>query len=188
MKGKGKLIQIIGPPSSGKSTLASQVNGDMKENGLNTVFISEVATDYISEYGVPNEPIDQLTIFYKQANKELMFKNSKDYIICDSSSILNYIYFRKLFTKKLKDKDIANINHLQKEILKQINNIDYIFYVPPILTSNTSDGIRYHNNDEIILLGTLVKSYLDIENIDYIDLTDVPISDRRSYIIDRIIK
>ena len=106
---KGKLIMIMGPPASGKSTLASEVHTELKKRNINSVFVGEAATDYIAEYGVPDSPNDQMVIFYKQLNKDLMFLDSKDYIICDSSSILNYFYFRSLFDSKLSNKDIKEI-------------------------------------------------------------------------------
>ena len=185
---KGKLIQIFGPPASGKSTLASEVHTKLKKMGINSIFVSESCTDYIAEYGVPNSPSDQMIIFYKQLNKEKMFLESKDYIICDSSSILNYFYFRALFGNKLSNKDIASINHVQKEILKNINTIDMVFYVPPINTEETEDGIRFHKKDEISKIGMLIKSYLDLENIKYEDLSDIDIDQRANYIIEYILK
>ena len=48
-----------------------------------------------------------------------MYIGSKEYIVCDSSGILNYFYFRNLFNNKLSNKDIAVINHMQKEKVKQ---------------------------------------------------------------------
>jgi len=100
MNSKGKLIMIIGAPASGKSTLASEVHTELKKRSKNSIFISEVATDFIAEWGIPDTPIDQMVIFYKQLNKEKMFIDSKDFIVCDSSSILNYFYFRQLFDNK----------------------------------------------------------------------------------------
>jgi len=185
---KGKLIMIMGPPASGKSTLASEVHTELKKRNINSVFVGEAATDYIAEYGVPDSPNDQMVIFYKQLNKELMFLDSKDYIICDSSSILNYFYFRSLFGSRLSNKDIASINHLQKEILKHINTIDEIFYVPAMSVGNEDDGIRFHNKNEIEKLGTWIKSYLEIENIKHIDLSDESMEDRVNYIIKSLIK
>jgi len=184
---KGKLIMVMGPPASGKSTLAAEVHTELKKKGINSAFVSEAATDYIAEYGVPNSPSDQMVIFYKQLNREKMFLESKDYIICDSSSILNYFYFRSLFSKKLTNKDIASINHIQKEILKHINTIDMVFYVPPIDT-DTNDGIRFHQGDEIKKLGVLIKSYLEMENITHQDLTTVDMKDRVNHIIKSILK
>jgi predicted ATPase len=183
---RGKLIMIMGAPASGKSTLASELHTELKKMNKNSIFISEVATDFIAEWGIPNSPIDQMVIFYKQLNKELMFLESKDYVICDSSSILNYFYFRQLFPQKLSKKDIASINHLQKEILKHINNIDEIFYVPPMNNNDVNDGIRYHNTEQISKIDRWIKSYLELENIGHVDLSKVGINDRIKFILSKI--
>lgn len=180
-----KLITFIGAPSSGKSTLATMVHSELKRCGKNSIFVGEAATDYIAEYGVPDSPLDQMVIFYKQLNRERMYLGSKDYIVCDSSTLLNYFYFRTLFKQKLSNKDIATINHLQKEILKTINHWSNIFYVPPFL-QNTEDGIRFHNPEQITHLDRCIKSYLDIENIPYTDLSDVDLKDRVQNVISQI--
>ena len=187
MNSKGKLIMVMGPPASGKSTLAAEVHTELKKKGVNSIFVSEAATDYIAEYGTPNTPNDQMIIFYKQLNREKMFLESKDYIICDSSSILNYFYFRTLYPYQLSNKDIASINHMQKEILKHINLVDYIFYVPSMNT-NTEDGIRFHDNNEIKKLERWIKSYLEIENINHTDLSNIDINKRVDFIIKTITK
>ena len=178
---------VMGPPASGKSTLATEVHTELKKKGLNSIFVSEAATDYIAEYGVPDSPQDQMIIFYKQLNREKMFLESKDFIVCDSSSILNYFYFRSLYPNQLSNKDIASINHMQKEILKHINLVDYIFYVPS-LDTETEDGIRFHNSDEIRKLERWIKSYLEIENIRHTDLSKIDINDRVKFIINALIK
>lgn len=187
MSSRGKLIMIIGAPSSGKSTLASEVHTDLKKMGVNSMFVSESATEYIAEYGIPNSPSDQMVIFYKQLNKEKMFLESKSYTICDSSSLLNYFYFRTLFSSKLSNKDIACINHIQKEILKHINNIDMIYYVPPI-DVDVNDGIRFHKTDEINKIGRWIKSYLEMEGIEHKDLSEISIEKRAKFIINNLLK
>ena len=180
-----KLITFLAAPASGKSTLATSVHTELKKLGKNSIFIPEVATDFIAEYGVPNEPIDQLVIFYKQLNKEGMFISSKDYIICDSSGMLNYFYFRRLFKMPLRDKDIAIINHMQKEILKSLNQWSFIFYLP-VMLDNTNDGIRYQDKEEIMQIDRMIKSWLELENIPHIDLSHVKLKDRTDYILDLI--
>ena len=183
---KSKLITIIGAPCSGKSTLATSVHTELKKMGKNSIFIGEVAADYISEYGIPNTPVDQIVIFYKQLNRERMYMESKDFIVCDSSGILNYFYFRGLFKNNLSNKDIAIINHLQKEILKTINQWDHIFYVPPILT-NTEDGIRYQDKNQILKIDRWIKSYLELENIGHEDLESIELDKRTDYILKSIL-
>lgn len=184
---KSKLITIMGAPASGKSTLATGVHTSLKKAGKNSIFISEEATDFIAQYGIPNNPIDQVTIFYKQSNRENMFIGSKDYIVCDSSGILNYFYFRRLFNNPLTDKDIATINHLQKEILKSLSKWNHIFYVPPFQV-NAKDGVRYHNEEEIKRLDNWIKSYLEIENIPFEDLSEIDYKLRQDFVLKKILQ
>lgn len=183
---KSKLISIIGAPSSGKSTLATDVHTELKKLNKNSIFISECATDYIAEYGIPNTPVDQITIFYKQTNKERMFIGSKEFIVCDSSGILNYFYFRNLFSTPLSPKDIAVINHLQKEILKTINQWDFMFYLP--ISEYISDNIRYQNTEEVLKIDRWIKSYLELESIPFIDLSLIKKEERKDFIINKILK
>jgi len=180
------IITLIGAPSCGKSTLATSVHTELKKLGKNSIFIPEVATDYIAEFGIPNEPIDQLVIFYKQLNDERMFIGSKDFIVCDSSGMLNYFYFRRLFKMPLRNKDIAIINHMQKEILKSLNQWNHIFYLP-VMLDNTNDGIRFHNKEEIIMIDKMIKSWLELENIPHTDLSNVKLKDRTDFILNILI-
>jgi thymidylate kinase len=179
----GKLICFIGAPASGKSTLASALHTELKMKGVNSIFVGEIATNYIAEYGLPNTPLDQMVVFYKQLNAERMFIKNKDIVICDSSSILNYFYFRSLYKGKLTDKDIAAINHIQKEILKSLSQWDHVFYVPPMPIQESSDGIRYHGKEEIERLDRWIKSYLELENIKHEDLSLVPLDERLPYLV-----
>lgn len=184
---KSKLVTIIGAPGCGKSTLATDIHTELKKRGKNSIFIPESATDYIAEYGVPSSPIDQMTIFYKQTNKENMFIGTKEFIICDSSGLLNYFYFRSLFPNKLSNKDIAAINHLQKEILKNLNKWDHIYYIPPML-DNIEDGIRFQDKEGIIKLDKCIKSYLDLENIHHTDVSNVSLEERCAFIVKDLLK
>ena len=95
VKMESKLISFIGAPCSGKSTLATDVHTELKKLGKNSIFVQESATDYIAEYGIPNTPIDQLTIFYKQSNRENMFIGSKEFIVCNRSHFHHHPYDRR---------------------------------------------------------------------------------------------
>jgi hypothetical protein len=61
-----------------------------------------------------------------------------------------------------------------------------VFFVPPIDT-NTNDGIRFHQGDEIKKLGRWIKSYLEMENIKHEDISDIKMKDRVDYVIKSII-
>lgn len=180
---KSKVICVVGAPSSGKSTLATSVHYRLKINKKNSIFVGEAATDYIAEWGIPNTPTDQLVIFYEQLGRERMYIDSKEWIICDSSTILNYFYFRSLFGNRLSLKDIATINHIQKEILKSLSQWHKIYYVPPFLEDDENDGIRFHNREEIIRLDSIIRNYLELERIPYVDLSVIPIEERTDWIL-----
>lgn len=184
-----KLVSVIGAPSSGKSTLATSVHHGLKIRKKNSVFVGEAATDYIAEWGIPDTPTDQIVIFYKQLARESMYMGSKEWIICDSSSVLNYFYFRSLFSTNLSLKDIATINHIQKEILKSIGRWHKIYYVPPFLDDDeTSDGIRFHDKEEIVKIDSIIKNYLELEKIPYTDLSDIHIDERDQWVINDLLK
>ena len=169
---ESRLVSIIGSPSSGKSTLATSIHHGLKISKRNSVFVGEAATDYIAEWGIPNTPTDQIIIFYKQLGRERMYAGSKEFIICDSSSILNYFYFRSLFSPVLSLKDIAKI-----------------YYVPPFLDEeDQNDGIRYHNKEEIIKLDLIIKNYLELERIPYTDLSSIPIEERDKWVLNDLTK
>ena len=186
---KSKLVCVIGAPSSGKSTLAASVHHGLKISKRNSIFVGEAATDYIAEWGIPDTPTDQIIIFYKQLGREKMYVGSKEFIICDSSSILNYFYFRSLFSTVLSLKDIATINHLQREILKSLSQWHKIYYVPPFLEDDDqNDGIRYHDKEQIIKLDLIIKNYLELERIPYTDLSLIPINERDQWVLNDLTK
>jgi hypothetical protein len=137
--------------------------------------------------GIPDTPTDQIVIFYKQLGRERMYLGSKEWIICDSSSLLNYFYFRSLFDSKLSLKDIATINHIQKEILKSLNQWHKIYYVPPFLEGDENDGIRYHNKEQILRLDGIIKNYLELEKIPYVDLSKIHISERDEWVVNDLV-
>ena len=185
---KSNLVSIIGAPSSGKSTLATSVHHGLKIRKKNSIFVGEAATDYIAEWGIPDTPTDQIVIFYKQLGRERMYVGSKEWIICDSSSVLNYFYFRALFGTTLSLKDIATINHIQREILKSLSQWHKIYYVPPFLDDDTSDGIRFHDREAIIKIDGIIKNYLELERISYTDLSGIPIDERDQWVINDLLK
>jgi nicotinamide riboside kinase len=183
MSQKSKLICIIGAPSSGKSTLATSVHHSLKIRGENSIFVGEAATDYIAEWGIPDTPMDQMIIFYKQLERERRYLDTKEWIVCDSSTVLNYFYFRSFFSDSLSKKDIASINHIQKEILKTLNQWHRIYYVPPMNSDNPADGIRFHNKKQIQELDEIITSYLKMEKIPFRDLSSVPMGTRNEFIL-----
>lgn len=179
-------ISMCGGPCSGKTTLAAQINAYLKLNGRNSVFIEEYAVEFISKYGVPNQLEHQLTIFNKQRSKELMFEGKRDFIISDSASWTSYVYGRKYVKMPLDKKDIASLTYLYEEVQKTLNFWNHIFFVP-VMDDYKNDNVRYNSKEESIKLSNQLKTWLEIENIPFIDLSDVKLEDRFNFVIKHIL-
>jgi nicotinamide riboside kinase len=174
---RAKAVAIVGAPCSGKSTLASQTNSLLKTKGLNSVFIEEYVVEYIAEYGIPDTMEQQMVIFDEQHRKERMFADSRDFVICDSASFLSYIYGRRYFDNPLSNRALASLSHLHKKVLKSLEYWDYIFYIP-LLEQHVMDGVRYDDREASEKLDRMIKGFLELERIPYIDLSNVALEDR----------
>jgi hypothetical protein len=51
------------------------------------------------------------------------------------------------------------------------------------LEDDENDGIRFHNKEEIIRLDSIIKNYLELERIPYVDLSVIPIEDRTEWVL-----
>jgi hypothetical protein len=56
------------------------------------------------------------------------------------------------------------------------------------MLENVEDGIRYQDKEQILKIDRWIKSYLELENIPHIDLTNIPLDKRSEYIIKTILK
>lgn len=174
---KAKAISIVGAPGAGKSTLASQINSVLKTQGKNSIFIEEYVVEYIAEYGIPTSMESQQIIFQEQYRKERTFAESKDYVVCDSASWMSYIYGRQYYDLPLSRQAIASLSHMHKKALESLEYWNIIFYVP-MLDDYSLDGVRYHKQDESKKIDRMVKGWLELENIPYIDLSNVELDKR----------
>ena len=181
-----KKISFVGPPCSGKSTLAQQINFELKMKNYSSTYVEEYVVDYIADCGAPKIFEHQMVIFEEQYKKERRFDGVKDFIVCDSASWASYIYGRSLVGPKLTPYDIVSINQLHRKILETINYWDYIFYLP-LMEDYKFDGTRYQEKEEAESLGRRIKSWLEVENVPFYDLSSVPLNERLSHVIDIII-
>lgn len=183
---KAKTVSIVGAPFSGKSTLSSQINSILKTQGQNSIFVEEYVVEYIAEYGIPTTMEQQQIIFQEQFRKERMFAESKDFIVCDSASWLSYIYGRQYYSFPLGRHAIASLSHMHKKSLESLEYWDYVFYVP-LLEDYNLDGVRFHDKDEAEKIDKMIKGWLEIEQIPYIDLSNVSLDDRINVVMEHIL-
>jgi nicotinamide riboside kinase len=180
-----KKISIVGPPGSGKTTLASQLHSHLKSMGESSIFVEEHVVDYIARVGIPKKLEHQLVIFEEQFKKENIYNNKKNYAIYDSASWVSYIYGRSMVGPKLSNYDIASLNLLHRKCLESINQWDYIFYIP-MIDNYDFDGIRFHKREESEKIGLSIRGWLEIENVSFYDLSNIKLNERFQNVINII--
>ena len=84
-----KVVEFLGAPGSGKTTLAHTVFSWLKTTGSNSVFVSEVATDWINQGKLPE---DQFLVSAEQNHRLYNMLGQYEYIVMDTSLLLGCYY------------------------------------------------------------------------------------------------
>jgi len=87
------LINFIGEPGSGKSTLGAQIFTELKIRGYNVEFVNE----FVKTWTYTNRKVDkfgQYHIFGMETENQSRLFNKVDYIIADSPVLLTSFYQR----------------------------------------------------------------------------------------------
>lgn len=87
-----KIINLIGGPGVGKSTVASGLFSKLKQKKISCEYVSEYAKEVTWEE-THKLLENQIHIFSEQFRRQYRLLNKVDYIITDSPLILNSIYF-----------------------------------------------------------------------------------------------
>lgn len=100
-----KIINILGGPGVGKSTISTGVFSKLKASSVNCEYVSEFAKDIVWE-GTHSLLENQLYVFAEQFRRQFRLLGKVDYVITDSPLILSPIYFEmyrernKFFTEQ----------------------------------------------------------------------------------------
>ena len=114
---KTKVINFIGAPGAGKSTLAAKLFAHMKSKDINCELVAEYAKGVVWR-GAENILTNQLYMFAKQYDRQFHLMGKVDYIITDSPLFLNLYYGQK---------ERMHFKYLVMEKWNEFNNIN--FYV-----------------------------------------------------------
>lgn len=150
---KPLLINFVGSPASGKTTVAASVFADLKESGTIAEFISEEARKYIVQKKLKNlnaptilNEVDQDCILIRQLDTENGYCKvcSPETVIVSDSSPLNTILYSS---------DILNDASLMEAIKGWLLNDPLIFYCPLIdVNVDANDLNRLHSSSELVAL------------------------------------
>lgn len=150
-----KIINVIGSPGLGKSTLAYRLAGKMKASGYNVEYVNEFAKDRVYEQN--SIALDcQPYIFGNQLYKTEILEKKVDYVIVDSSILLSVIYNKKW---------PESFNRSVIDIYKQLNCVT--LYLDGQRNYQYDDRGRIHSESESDKINRQIEELLIKENIEY---------------------
>ena len=160
------IINIIGAPCSGKSTLACELFVFLKKKHLNVEYVNEFVKNLIWEDNL-DDINDQ---YYVAKNQYKIIKNvSKkvDYIICDSP------LFNSLFYNMYNKNNISNVEKTKEFILEKMNELQE-FSVYIFLNRNKEfpffETGRIHNSNESNEIECFMKKMLRDLYLDFYEI------------------
>lgn len=115
------VVNIIGGPGAGKSTMAARVFSELKELGYTAELVTEFAKDMVWQDSM--KVLDnQMYVFAKQHHRIWRLKDRVDIVVTDSPILLSLIYgttsetFKKLVVEEFNSFDniVIRLNRVKK--------------------------------------------------------------------------
>jgi thymidylate kinase len=158
-------LAFIGTHRTGKSTLVHSLIAKLKKQKYDVGFIGELTDECPFSINEKTTPEAQEWLLFSKHLKELELKNKYDILICDRSTLDNYVYYFNAFGK---DKI------LEEFVKEKSKDYDFLFKVPIThgnLTKNkvASTNPEFQKNIEKnfnYLLKELKIPFQEYENLD----------------------
>ena len=161
---KSIVINLMGGPGAGKSTIASMLFAKLKMQGVLCEYVTEYAKDMVWEnrYNILN---DQLYILAKQFRKINRINGEVDVIITDSP-LINSIYYNQIIKNKSQRINGTTLKRLIYELNSKFDNIYYFIE----RNHKYEQQGRYQSESESIKVSQNIKSMLNKLNIPFTTL------------------
>jgi nicotinamide riboside kinase len=152
-----KVINLIGAPGTGKSTIASELFARMKWLGYSVELVSEYAKELVWEQRHETMK-NEVYLFGKQHHRFFRLQGKVDFIITDRPLILS-LHYNNVYG----DKSIEYANFVRHEVNKLDNINIFLERTKPYVTEG-----RNQSEEESIEFGIQIKQTLDDNSIKYI--------------------
>ena len=115
MKRQTTIINLIGAPCAGKSTLAAGLFALMKKRYISVELVTEYAKDLIYD-GIQSHDMDPYVVFAEQHRRIKRLEGKVDYVITDSPLFLSAFY------ASLSDTIPSSFERLVMDVACEFNN------------------------------------------------------------------
>lgn len=161
---KTLVINLIGGPCSGKSTISAELFARLKKMGIKTELVSEYIKDRIYEEN-KTMPNNQIAIFGME-HYNISNKLGKVDVIVHDGSFLNNILYNKESNKEFNDLIISEYH--------KFNNLDFFIKRGNIEFENYG---RIHTYEQSLQIDEKIKNiykesqaeYIEVESRDAVD-------------------
>lgn len=157
-----RIINLLGGPGAGKSTLAAQVFAQMKTKGEDVELVTEFAKDLVWNQARMD---NQVAILGEQDNRLYRLVGKVKYVITDSPIILGGLY--------------ATGRHLDPHFMNHLLWAHRTYYNQNFLlkrapSQNYSEVGRNQTHDGALELDTKIKAFVERFGIDYTEVNIGP--------------
>lgn len=160
-----KVINLLGGPGCGKSTLARLLSAKLSYKGYNTELVTEFCKNHVF-MGLQPEGFDQLYFFAKQVRSESIKYGKVDYIVTDSPILLSAIYeYHYNGDSIIEPSMIKFFEACSKQGVEHLN-----FVIGRDLAYDPVG--RYQDEAEALIIDNKVLKYLNDNNIPYTQFKD----------------
>lgn len=166
------VINLIGGPGSGKSTIASGIFYNLKKNGIDCEMALEFAKDKVWEESYRTLD-DQIYVFGKQYHRLWKLLGKVDVIITDSPLILSAIYNKE------------QSDYFENFIIEQFKKFNNKVYFIERNPSQYQENGRMQNLEEAIEIDEKILDILKRNNISFMNIVNEKAVD---FIVSDIIK
>lgn len=155
-----KVINLLGGPGAGKSTMALRLTGELKHRRMNAEYVSEWAKDLVwhERYKCL---ADQLWVFGQQHHAIYMLAHKVDYVITDSPILLSLHYVEGSMTNAPTAPGYEWYEHFKELVLETYDLYDNVNYVIQRGDRKFIQAGRNQNEEDAMVIDNNINNLLD---------------------------